>query len=136
MFLFVILSRVVELTLSELMDGDIHSREASFRLRFCAITTSANAQSLFCPRDLVGSHRLAGAKVMIDLYEELKASPGWREPVTDYSTDAIARRLKQVSEARRLGLSLVQAGRQIRDAAVDTPHTAGESQQGIIPRKR
>jgi hypothetical protein len=64
--------------------------------------------------------------------------------MTDYSSDAIARRLKQVSQARRLGVSLRQAGQQIRDAAMEgnesapghATDTAGESQQKIIPRKR
>ena len=57
--------------------------------------------------------------------------------MTDYSTDAIARRLKQVSEARRLGLSLRQAGRQIGDAAVEgSEHSRDHVPHTVGPRKR
>lgn len=37
---------------------------------------------------------------------------------TDYSSEAIDRRLREVSELRRLGLSLKQAGEEIRDSSV------------------
>lgn len=41
--------------------------------------------------------------------------------MTDYSAEAIARRLKNVSEARRLGLSLERAGRTLERRSVIAP---------------
>ncbi len=40
--------------------------------------------------------------------------------MTDYSKEAVAQRLRQVSESRRLGISLKTAGEQIRETAMPT----------------
>lgn len=49
--------------------------------------------------------------------------------MTDYSSEAIAHRLKSVSEARRLGLSLKRAGDQTRESAGAEELAVGGAQE-------
>lgn len=60
--------------------------------------------------------------------------------MTDYSPEAIARRLKRLSEARRLGLSLRRAGNAARSApsarVAEVRHERGEASPQGGKRKR